>query len=134
MYILLPKHFNSECKIQKCSFVQAVCGTERQQLQDFVVQHKRWSLPRIYYTYSIANASLLTTGLTMFFLPQLNVQNRPQECVLLFSFYFPFCQITAVWDNRLEVKHWKKVIKNTGSFALEKKHRNFSDTLMNHIK
>lgn len=31
---LLPKHFNSECKVQKRSFVQAVCGTERQQLQD----------------------------------------------------------------------------------------------------
>lgn len=53
---------------------------------------------------------------------------------LVLSFYFPFCQKTAVLDNRLEVKHWKKLIRSTSSFALGKKPQNFPDTVMNHIK
>lgn len=30
--------------------------------------------------------------------------------------------------------HWKKLIRSTGSFSLEKKHWNFSDAIMNYIK
>lgn len=59
--------WNSECEVQKCSSVQAVWGTDKTAPR--LVRHKRWSLPRIYYTYSIANAALLTTGVTMFYLP-----------------------------------------------------------------
>lgn len=56
-------------QFSKCSVIESVWGTERQQLLDFAGQQvRRKRLSGIHYTYSIANAIVLATGLTTSFL------------------------------------------------------------------